>query len=272
MRTYKPQILGFLLLGCLSLSAVSSPQTPPLKIETTRLLMQGQQLSEKLANAQAQQQDLLKKKVILEGEQSALAKDASANETAVGQYNHDAQSVNGERQELYAKCNASQSQATTDQVSQQKLDKLAQQLRSAGLYTTFSNTGVNANDQTPQFVQMCNSRIGQVNFKMSRVAAEKSPLQSRQQQISTRAVEQAKAVLEWSQQQEALFTELSRVYQEINVWQQSAEDYMASDEFQRQIRRAGSQDSCRAVTPAGTQLQQMNQITQYVLNCLKHTQ
>ena len=271
MRAYKPRILGFLLVGCLSLSAVSWSRTPPPNAETTKLLLQGQQLSEKLTNAQARQQVLLQQKALLEGEQAALVREASDTEKAVAQYNHDAAAINGNRQALSEKCNGSQPQTASNQVPQQDLDKLSQQLRAAGLLATFSKTGVNANDQTPQFVGMCNSQIKQINYKLTQMGKETAPLQSRQQQLSALAAEQAQAVLVWSQQQQQLFTELNSVYQDINAWQQSAEDYMASDEFQEQIRRNGSAKSCRTVTPTGTQLQQMNQITESILNCLRHT-
>lgn len=271
MRVYKLQILGFLLMGCLSLSAVSKPQTPPPQTTTARLVLQGQQLSAKLANAQARQQALLQQRALLEDEQAALVRNASDTEKAVVQYNQDATAINGNRQALSAKCSGSQPQTASNQVPQQDLDKLSQQLRAAGLSATFSKTGVNANNQTPKFVNACNSQIKQINYKLTQMGKETAPLQSRQQQLSALAAEQAQAMLVWSQQQQALFTELNSVYQDINAWEQSAEDYMASDEFQQQIQRDRSEKSCRPTTPAGSQLEQMQQITQHILNCLQHT-
>ncbi len=251
--------LIFLYLA-LMLCSVASAYPDTIDHKISHYIFLETQLHEKQVFLKQKQQDFLTQKKQLDVEGAQLAKHQETYNKSANQFNMQADEHNQKIAEASQKCQSFGPRKNLDQLA------AAADAASANL-SNFVTTNPDARQQE-EYVRKCNAGIMQVNTETLRMVSDKSSLLSQQDDLVKQTANYKAKVATWNQHEVTVVSTLNDIYKEISSWQNDAEDFMQSDEFQRQITWARANKTCTTPDIGGTPQERMTEISNYILVCL----
>lgn len=249
-----------LLILALALSSATSAYPDAIDYKINHYVSLGGQLHEKQVQLELKQQVLLIQKKQLDAESALLTKDQGIYNKSANQFNMQADEHNQKIAEASQKCQSFGPRKNLDQLA------AAADAASADL-SNFVTTNPDARQQE-EYVRKCNAGIKQVNTETLRMVSDKSSLLNQQDDLVKQTANYKAKVATWNQHEVTVVSALNDTYKEISSWQNDAEDFMQSDEFQRQITWARADKTCTTPDIGGTPQERMTEISNYILVCL----
>ncbi len=262
----RPISFFLILMVCLAQVGILAAHAESIDTRINHYISIGEQFSRQLIQAEIKQQKLMAGKKQLDAESARLSKDKDEYAELLKRHNKQTNEHKHELEMLRKQCN--------EYGGPNRLEQLAKNADAASLSSGcsgFCNNGsmITNSAQAPGYVRRCNARIAASNEKTLQDAIDRVSLLDKNTQLAARTFNLNSKIFSWNRGEVDVVDTINNIYISLNAWQQEAEAFMQSSEFQREIFRANARDVCTTPEISGSPEQKSRRISAYILGCLE---